>query len=190
MCEPLALSVARQPPRGSRLLDLRLQRRPERRPPQDVTKTSRDEPRRARAVETAAGLGRRTPSGPERLPLDRPEPCSPSRQMSRSLFACAASAPHPVACCKRAPPRQGPASHLRLSSRNCPRVTPRTAPGQKDASHQLLQPTPETSTFWSVRFPNAPGEPCDLPRAEPPSANDLGQLSGRASLDGDAPASA
>jgi len=118
--------------------------------------TSRGEPHRARAVETAAGLGRRKPSGPERLLLDRPGPCSPSRQMSRSLFACAASAPHPVACCERASPRQGPASHLRLSSRGCPRVASRTAPNQKDASHQLLQPTPKTSTLWNVRFPSAP----------------------------------
>lgn len=174
----------------SRLLDLRLRRTPKGVYRGPSTKTSRVEPRRARAVETAAGLGRRRPSGPERLPLDRPEPCSPGRQMSHSLFACAASAPHPVACCERTPPRQGPASHLRLSSLCRPRVAPRTAPNQKDASHQLLQPTPKTSTLWSVRFPSAPGEPCDLPCAEPPSANDLGQLSGGASLDGDAPASA
>lgn len=153
-------------------------------------KTSRGGPHHARAAETAAGLGRRRASGPERLPLDRPEPRSPSGQMSHLLFACAPSAPHPVACCERAPPRQRPASHLRLSSRGRPWVAPRTAPNQKDASHQLLQPTPKTSTLWTVRFPSAPGEPCDLPRAERPSANDLGQLSGRASLDGDAPASA
>lgn len=123
MCEPLALSVARQPPRASRLLDLRLQRAPKGAHRKTSPKTSRGEPHRARAVETAAGLGRRTTSGPERLLLDRPEPCSPSRQMSHSLFACAASAPHPVACCERASPVKG-----RLLTSDYPAVAARELP--------------------------------------------------------------
>jgi len=115
----------------SRLLDLRSPRSPKGAHPHVVTMTPRGGPHRARAVETAVGLGRRTPSGPERLPLDRLEPRSPSGQMSRSLFTRAASTPHPVACCERAPPRQRPASHLRLSSRRHPRVAPQAASTRK-----------------------------------------------------------
>jgi hypothetical protein len=85
----------------------------------------------ARSVETVAGLGRRKPSEPERLPLDRPEPCGLGGQMPRTLFTCAASAPHPVACCKRVRPRQRLSSRFRLSGRCLPRVAPHAAPTRK-----------------------------------------------------------
>jgi hypothetical protein len=71
-------------------------------------------------------------------------------------------------------------------------VPPQVAPqntDQKDASHQLLQPTPQTSTLRTVRFSSALGKPYDLPVVlscpRPMTSN---SPSSRASLDGDAPA--
>lgn len=127
--------------------------RPRRAPTTRRTKTPRGGLHHARLVEAAVGLGRRPPGEPERLPLDRPELRSPSRQMSRWLFTSATSAPHPVACGKRALPRQRQTSHLRLSSRCChefPReqrrpercVSPTSATDSKN-EHLLDCPIPE-----------------------------------------------
>jgi len=148
----------------------------------------------ARAVETAVGLGRRTSSGPERLPLDRPEPCGPSGQMSRLLFTFAASAPHPVACCESYLPRQRPASRIKLSSRYTPRVAPRPAPTGKmrltNFCNRLTKRAPSGLSDSRLRLLHrslavAARLVLDHPR---PMAS--GNPPGGASLDGDAPASA
>jgi len=180
MCEPLTLSVARRPRTLAGSLPA-ASKRPEGRPPHVVAKTSRGGTRRARLVGTVAGLGRRTRSEPERLPLGRPEPRGPGGQMSRSLFTCTASAPHPVACCKIDLPRQRRASYLRLSSLPCCEL-----PRNPFRPERCASPTSATDS------PNEHPLDCPIPEhtsdgpCDPPSGTD----SGGGSLDGDTPASA
>jgi hypothetical protein len=118
---------------------------------------------------------------PERLRLARPKPCGSSGQRSRSWLTCTAFAPHPVARRKSGRPVKG-----RRLTRGYPDVTAR-----KDAPHQLLQPTPEPSTLWTVRFPAAPSRDLAAFRGVLTHAPTCGAgIPGGASLDGVAPASA
>jgi len=112
-----------------------------------------------------------TSDEPERLPSARIDRITfvvtRSRVLPRTL-SLAASPPRPV---------KGLGGRFDLSH-TCPAclAAPRAERG-KDASHRLLQPTYDTSTLRSARFPVAPGP---KPLAHP----------GRASLDGEPPASA
>jgi len=175
MCEPLTLSVARR----SRRLEGSY---PHLRGPEG-------HPRRARVAGTVAGLGRRTRNEPKRLPLERPEPCGPGRQLSRQLFTCAAL-PHTLSPAGRSP---APSRAGFLPQAIQPFLVSSflsTQIGRKDAPHQLLQPTRKTSTLWTVRFPSAPAdEPCDpSSRANHLRPTASGGSSGGGSLDGDPPA--
>jgi hypothetical protein len=111
-------------------------------------------PHHARPAGAAAGLGRRTRNGPERLPSDRPGPRGPGGRNPRALITCTAFTPHPVACHEPGPPRQRPVGRFRLSHRFTTASRP-PLHGEKDASLRLLQPTYDTSTPRTVRFPSA-----------------------------------
>jgi len=122
----------------------------------------------------AAGLGRRSPREPGRLPSARPGSRDPSRGGHVCYSLAWRSPSHPVARLEPGPPRQERVGRFEL-----PRL-PRPAPGHpgscracgKDASHRLLQPTHITST-------------CTLPDSLVQCADQ-----GRAPLDGGPPASA
>jgi len=101
----------RKPDRGSEPLTLSVARRP--RSGRAPTRASKV--RRARPAGPAAGLGRRTPDEPERLPSDRPGSRDPGRQRLRSLFTHAGVAPHPVARREPGPRRQTVAGRFKLS---------------------------------------------------------------------------
>jgi len=111
--------------------------------------------RHARLSENAVGLGRRTPNEPERLPLDCPEPHGPGGQRSCILFMCMA----PPRTLSSEPRRTRLVKDWLLTSDYRTvliRELPRKSSGLKDASHQRLQPTHQTSTLWTARFPGAP----------------------------------
>jgi len=136
-------------------------------------------------------LGRRTSHEPERLPLDRPAPCGSGERRSRSLFPRAASAPHPVACCKNDPPRQRPVSHFRLFDRWSPRVAPQRITTEKmrlsNFCNRLTNRAPSgLSDSRLLRATNLAAVRLALRRLWPMTSSS----SGEASLDGDAPASA
>jgi len=194
-CEPLAPSVARRP-RRKRAPYPHLEAHP--------TARRRETPhvglRRARPAGPAAGLGRRTPGEPERLPSDRPESCDPSRLAAFVVHL------HDVATAPCRLPRAGATSSKDGWPRHAipypcvsPRVAPQRAAGrEKDACHRLLQPTYDPSTQRTARFPGALPvslrDPCGrvarrLTRAHlRPMAS--GEPPGEASLDGEPPASA
>jgi len=152
--------------------------------------------RRARSAGTAAGLGRRTPNGPERLPSDRPGPRGPSGLVALVVHVHG-FAPHPVACHEPDPPRQRLEGRFRL-----PHLGP-THPGLPQGSpakrercvsptsatnlrheHPTDCPIPELaagSASLRSRLRHAPTRPRPKTSDEP---------SGGASLDGEPPASA
>jgi hypothetical protein len=151
--------------------------------------------RHARPAGTAAGLGRRTPNGPERLPSDRLGPRGPS---GLRRARCSLARLHPAPCHL---PRAGPASsrlegRFRLSHRPLPAGYPTARDaGGKDASLRLLQPTLRHEHPTDCPIPERTTGPTPLrawPRAVPthrPSKTSGGSP-GRASLDGEPPASA
>jgi len=152
--------------------------------------------RHARPAGTAAGLGRRTPNGPERLPSDRPEPCGPSGLVVRVVHLHGFT-PHPVACREPGPPRQRLERSLQATSPTfcSPRVAPRSAvPTRKMRLSDFCN---QRSTREPYGLPDSrlPSRSRSLAGAIPicadlPSANDLQQIPGGASLDGEPPASA
>jgi hypothetical protein len=104
--------------------------------------------------------------------LDRPEPCGPGGYESCLLFTCAAP---PCTLSLAASPGslvKGRRVASGYPSVQPSRVAPRPPSGEKDASHQLLQPTHDTSTLSTARFPAArcAGPRGPLPCADPPSA--------------------
>jgi hypothetical protein len=134
----------------------------------------------ARVAAPVAGLGRQATSEPERLPLDCPKPFGAGGRTSRSLFTCTDTAPHPVVRRQRGPPRQRPVSHFGLSGRAWSRVASRAVRTRKMRLSNFCN-------RLSIRAPldcPAPVLPCKRPCG--PLCGNLG----RASLDGDAPASA
>lgn len=74
----------------------------------------------------------------------------PGGMLSHALFTCTAFSPHPFPCLEPCLPRQRLAGRFRLSR-------PEVSPDEQDASHRLLQPTHNTSTLRTVRFPSHGG---------------------------------
>jgi len=151
---------------------------------------------RARAAGAAAGLGRRSPNGPERLPSDRPEPRG-SSGLGRARCSLARLCPAP--CCL---PRTDPASSKAgrslqaiPSKHRSPQVAPRAAiPTRKmrlsDFCNQLTTRAPYGLPDSRARHQTHSLAGAD--RAAPirlrPKTSD--GSSGGASLDGEPPASA
>jgi hypothetical protein len=129
-------------------------------------------PHHARPVETAAGLGRRTPTN--QSAFRRSVPDLATRQVkSRLLFTHADSTSHPVARREPLPPRQRLAGRFELSRpRPGPHGLPRASPCRRE---RCVSPT--SATDLRHEHPAR----CPIPDGEPP---------GGASLDGEPPASA
>jgi len=163
---------------------------------------------RARYTRLAACLRRRAPTAPERLPSVRSGSRDPAGEVAfvvHSRFL----ASHPVARLEPRLPRQRPVGRFELSRlarlvTGCP--APRRA-GEKDASLRLLQPTHDTSTLYAARFPLSLPSCLTALRPRGPPARDGPSMTrptracaltdtstdgstGRASLDGEPPASA
>jgi len=152
-------------------------------------------------LEPAAGLGRRTPNEPERLPSARPGSRDPSRRCRVRCSLHTTPPPHPVACREPGPPRQRMAGRFKLSRhrtsrpglpRDAPRGTrkmrltdfcnrPTTRAPQGLPDSQVRSPP----RFVTLAGPSArrltPAHPRPMASGEPP---------GEASLDGEPPASA
>jgi hypothetical protein len=111
-------------------------------------------PRHARPVETAAGLGRRTPTN--QSAFRRSVPDLATRQVkSRLLFTHADSTSHPVARCEPLPPRQRLAGRFELSRpRPAPHGLPRASPCRRE---RCVSPTSATDLRHehprAARFP-------------------------------------
>jgi hypothetical protein len=178
-------------------------------------RTAPRRPHRTRPAGPAAGLGRRAPHEPGRLPSDRPGACAPSRQ---SRGRCSRSRAQPTPPFTRRAPHtpssKGGGSRRAHTPSRFPRIASRRREllravphREKDASHRLLQPTLDTSTPYAARLPTArflqprclsTSRPSGLRR--PAADNPLeacaplepphDEPSGGASLDGEPPASA
>jgi hypothetical protein len=111
---------------------------------------------------------------PGRLPSLRPRPRGRSGPDLRSLFTLARSSPAPFRLPRSDPAsvkRRGGRFKLLLASETILAERDATTTGE-DASHRCLQPTHDTSTLRTVRFPAAPPSAlrlpsCAHPRPEP-----------------------
>jgi len=175
--ERLTFHVARRA-RGDGLLPA------SQRPPLRVIRRPHGGTRHARLAGTSAGLARCPPNEPERLPSARLGSCDPSGILSHALLTCTAFSPHPITCLDPCPSRQRLADRFRLSRS-------RMTPTGQDAPHRLLQPTHNTSTLRTVRFPIRDGH-LGAPTVMQPHTDQRSTLSLRVkvSLDGEPPASA
>jgi hypothetical protein len=191
MCEPLTPCVARRLRRATGSLT-RAFEHPEGRPParRNNDATRRATPRQARwdrrRVRAADTERTRAPS------VGWARTSRRGRAISRLLFTRTTFAPHPVACCKSDPPRQRPASHLRLSRRSMLQVAPQRGLTGKmrltNFCNRLTKRAPSGLSDSRAHRPTDLAAPRLVPTCLRPKTS--GRSSGGGSLDGDTPASA
>jgi hypothetical protein len=106
---------------------------------------------------------------PGRLSSNQPRPYGQSRLELRSLFTLARSSPTPLSPAAIRPglvKRRGGRFKLPLGDETS--LAARPGASGEDASHRCLQPTYDTSTLRTVRFPAAPPSALRLPSCADP----------------------
>lgn len=109
---------------------------------------------------------------PGRLPSLRPRPRGRSGPDCARFSHLHVPVPHPFACRDPTRPRQEARRSLQTTPRDDTSLAACAFTTGEDASHRCLQPTHDTSTLRTVRFPAAPPSAlrlpsCAHPRPEP-----------------------